>query len=215
MYSRWMIHSFTVLVVNVHHTSPSFSGLSRGELNEFSIRASFQGQIGYWSPSLCLLRQTLACQNRSLPWRLPISQCWLILCKLWPATPNQGWWERGGGWLSEVAVMHPGSRCTWAVEQGSALGWCFSLVSLAWHYPQPQFLPSVEKEVDTKRKDIPFIRLEGPEAINTGRVEWWAEAKAVQRLWYYMRKQKKGKSSYCDPVREQQPFWLLFSLRGF
>lgn len=128
---------------------------------------------------------------------------------------NQGWWERGGGWLSEVAVMHPGSRCTWAVEQGSALGWCFSLVSLAWHYPQPQFLPSVEKEVDTKRKDIPFIRLEGPEAINTGRVEWWAEAKAVQRLWYYMRKQKKGKSSYCDPVREQQPFWLLFSLRGF
>lgn len=110
--------------------------------------------------------------------------------------------------------MHPGSRCT--VEQGSASGRCFSLVSLAWHYPQPLvFLPSVEKEVDTKRKVISFIRLEGPDAINTGRVEWWAAAKAVQRLWYCKRKQKKGKSSYCDPVREQQPFWLLFILRGF
>lgn len=70
----------------------------------WSILASFQGQIGYWSPSLCLLRESLACQNRSLPWRLPISQSWLILCKLCPAGPNQGWWERGWGWLSESAV---------------------------------------------------------------------------------------------------------------
>lgn len=64
----------------------------------WSSPASFQGQIGYWSPSLCLLRESLACQNWSPPWRLPISQCWLILCRLWLAEPNQGWWERGWGW---------------------------------------------------------------------------------------------------------------------
>lgn len=30
-YKRWMIHFFTVLVVNVHHTFPGFSGHRRGE----------------------------------------------------------------------------------------------------------------------------------------------------------------------------------------
>lgn len=66
-----------------------------------SISASFWGRIGYWSPSLCLLREIIACPNRSPRWQMPTSQYWLIL---WPAGPNQGWWERGWRWECEVAV---------------------------------------------------------------------------------------------------------------
>lgn len=139
----------------------------------WSILDSFQGQIGYWSSSLCLLRESLACQNRSPPWRLPISQCWLILCKLWPTGPNQGWWEWGWGWLSEVAVSSAvDTHDQWSRDPhrpillprffGSTL-------------PTPSvFLPSVEKEMDTERKVIPFIRSDGLDAINSGRVEWWS-----------------------------------------
>lgn len=199
-----MIHSFTVLVMNVHHASPDWV-----EENKNFILASFQCQIGYWSPSLCLSRKTLACQNRSLPWRLPISQRWLILCELWPAAPNQGWWERGWGWLSEVAVMHPGSRCTWAAEQGSTRADPFGS-----SLPSPSvFLHISWKDVGTARKVIPFVHLKEPNAINTGRSyeQWLRQCKD----WYCMGKQKKGKSSYCDPVREQHSFWLLICPSGF
>lgn len=55
-YRQWMIPSFTRPVVNVHHTSGSFPAVSTGRKMEFSILVSFQAQIGYWSPSLCLLR---------------------------------------------------------------------------------------------------------------------------------------------------------------
>lgn len=62
-----------------------FCGLNWGAWNNFFILASFQGQIGYWSRSLCLLGERLACQNWSLPRWLTICQRWLILWKLCPA----------------------------------------------------------------------------------------------------------------------------------
>ena len=139
-----------------------------------------RGQIEYWSASLCLLRESLACQNRSPVWRPPISQLWLILCSLWPVGPNQGWWAGGWGGWSEVAV----GRCTWSVEQ-SRLSDPHSLCPC----------PSAEEEMDTGRRVVLFIHSEGLDAINTGRVGWWwmMEAEQGPRLWYCVRGQKKGK----------------------
>lgn len=103
---QWMIPSFTGRVVNVHHASRNFSAVSRGMKMEFSILVSFQGQIGYWSPSLCLLRSD-SCMPEPVA-ALTAAHSSGLIDALWAAVKVAG--ETGRGWLSEVAIQH---RCRW------------------------------------------------------------------------------------------------------
>lgn len=70
--------------------SSCFPRQGRGDWNEFFILASFQGQIAYWFHFFVYYGGLVHAKIGLRSWRLPISQCWLILCSLWPATPNQG-----------------------------------------------------------------------------------------------------------------------------
>lgn len=103
--------------------SSCFPRQGRGDWNEFFILASFQGQIAYWFHFFVYYGGLVHAKIGLRSWRLPISQCWLILCRLWPATPNQGWSEGVAGWSSTLC------QYMWAVEQ-----------RFTWAHPLTQFL---------------------------------------------------------------------------
>lgn len=94
------------------------------------------------------------------------------------------------------------------------LGASFNPVSSTPNYTHtPVFLLSGEKEVNAGRGVILFIHSKGSDAINTGGEndeQWLRQSKGC----FCIRRHEKGKS-HCDPVSEQQPFWLLSSWNVF
>lgn len=108
------------------------------------------------------------------------------------------------------AVTHLGSWCTRAAERGSTRA--HLLASCLWLNISHEILCSCHHLKRESRYEEEGYSIHPFDAIDTGRVEWWAAPPAAKNtgiVWGNKRKE----SSYCDQVRENQPFLLLAPLR--
>lgn len=135
----------------------------------------------------CLLRPSLAFQNWPLRCRLPISQRWLILWKLCPAGLK---WRLMGEGVGEGWIVCWPPRLTHMIGGAGILRASRPRISVLTRSLQRE-----EKETDTKRKAILFIRLE---RTWCNQYRQSGMMKQRLRLWedlglsYCVRRQKKG-----------------------
>lgn len=189
--------------------SSCFPRQGGGDWNEFFILASFQGQIAYWFHFFVYYGGLVHAKNRSA---LMTAAHISMLIDFVQAVASHT--KPRLVWRGSRMIFYTVSQYMWAVEQ-----------RFTWAHPLTQFFRLQitrtlqcscfqEKKKWTQGGGLFYSSIERDlmESIQVGGndEQWLRQSKDC----FCIRRHEKGKS-HCDPVSEQQPFWLLSSWNVF